>query len=120
MKNLLILGSTGSIGVNTLKIVEEFPDLFSVEALTAESNIDLLEKQIEKINPKIAVVVNEKRATELKNRIKNKCEVLSGENSLVDITKQCDYDILVSALVGFAGLAPTIEGIRKRKRIICA
>jgi 1-deoxy-D-xylulose-5-phosphate reductoisomerase len=120
MKKLLVLGSTGSIGVNTLQIVEEFPEQFSIEALTVESNIDLLENQIEKFNPKIVVVVNENKAAELKKRINNKCEILYGEDSLIDITKQCDYDILVSALVGFAGLAPTIEGIKKKKRIALA
>ena len=120
MKKILILGSTGSIGVNTLNVIREFPEDFSVEAITVNSNIDALEKQIFEFNPRAVVVRNKKRAAELRDRVGIKCEVLDGDEGLIEITSRGTYDILVSALVGFAGLAPTIEGIKQKKRIALA
>lgn len=120
MKRIAILGSTGSIGVNALNVIREFKDQFSVYALTVNSKIDLLEEQINEFHPKVVVVRDEKKAVELKSRIGNKCEVLSGDYGLVEAASSDDYDILLTALVGFAGLAPTIEGIKKRKRIALA
>ena len=120
MKRIAILGSTGSIGVNALNVIREFKDQFSVYALTVNSKIDLLEEQINEFHPKVVVVRDEKKAVELKSRIGNKCEVLSGDKGLIEAASSDDYDILLTALVGFAGLAPTIEGIKKRKRIALA
>lgn len=120
MKNILLLGSTGSIGVNTLEVIRKFNDYFNVFALTANSNIELLEKQVNEFKPKIVVVKDNNKAKELKLNLKGKCEVLSGEQGLIEITKNGQYDILVSALVGFAGLAPTIESIKLGKRIALA
>lgn len=120
MKRIAILGSTGSIGVNALNVIREFKDLFSVFALTVNSKIDLLEKQILEFNPKVVVVKDKVKAEELRKRIGNKCEVLSGDEGLIKIASANDYEILLTALVGFAGLAPTIEGIKKRKRIALA
>ena len=120
MKRIAILGSTGSIGVNALNVIREFKDLFSVFALTVNSKIDLLEKQILEFNPKVVVVKDKVKAEELRKRIGNKCEVLSGDEGLIKIASANDYEILLTALVGFAGLAPTVEGIKKRKRIALA
>ncbi|MCX6169150.1 MAG: 1-deoxy-D-xylulose-5-phosphate reductoisomerase [Ignavibacteriales bacterium] len=120
MKKILILGSTGSIGVNTLEIVRSFPQEFEITGLTANTNIELLEKQIEEFHPKIVAVRDELKSKELKQRIGNKCEVLSGNEGLLEITRRGDYGILVSAMVGFAGLAPTIEAINLNKRIALA
>ncbi|MEW6701083.1 MAG: 1-deoxy-D-xylulose-5-phosphate reductoisomerase [Bacteroidota bacterium] len=120
MKKILVLGSTGSIGANTLEIVSAFRDELEVTGLSVNYNIDLLEKQIEKFHPESVVVRDKSKAVELKNRIGNVCEVLSGEESLLEITRRGNYDILVSALVGFAGLAPTIEAIKQKKRIALA
>ena len=120
MNRIAILGSTGSIGVNALNVIREFKDLFSVFALTVNSKIDLLEKQILEFNPKVVVVKDKVKAEELRKRIGNKCEVLSGDEGLIKIASANDYEILLTALVGFAGLAPTIEGIKKRKRIALA
>jgi 1-deoxy-D-xylulose-5-phosphate reductoisomerase len=120
MKRILILGSTGSIGVNTLKVLKELKDKYTIEALTVNSNIDLLEKQIHEYLPNYAVVVDEQKAKELQQRIGNKCRILSGEEGLVEATKNGNYDILLSALVGFAGLRPTIESIKRGKRIALA
>ena len=119
-KEILILGSTGSIGINTLKVIRKFSDSFKVTGLTANTNIDELEKQINEFHPEYAVVTNAYKAVELRKRIKNKCEILSGNEGLIEISQKSDYDILVTALVGFAGLAPTIEGIKRKKRIALA
>lgn len=120
MKKVLILGSSGSIGVNSLNVIRNFPDRFSVEALTVNSNIHLLEQQINEFSPSVVVVTDEKKAKELKKRISKKAKVLSGYEGLLEAASSFDYDIIVSALVGFAGLLPTIEAIKKSKRIALA
>lgn len=120
MKRILILGSTGSIGVNTLSVLKELPDRYEIEALTVNRNIDLLEEQINEFHPNYAVVVDGKKAKELQERVGNKCRILSGEEGLVEATTNGNYDILLSALVGFAGLRPTIESIKRGKRIALA
>jgi 1-deoxy-D-xylulose-5-phosphate reductoisomerase len=120
MKKILILGSTGSIGVNALTVVREFPDEFEVTGITANENIDLLRTQITEFKPNSVVVKDNVKAAELKNIVNGSVEVLTGEEGLIEITKRGDYDILVSSLVGFAGLAPTIEAIKLKKRIALA
>ena len=120
MKKIAILGSTGSIGRNTVDVIRNFPDHFSIEALTVNTRIDLLEKQVDEFHPKVVAVKDEKLATELKRRIGNKCEVLSGEEGLLSIAADYDYDIFVGAMVGFSGLAPTLEAIKRGKRIALA
>ncbi len=104
MKKILILGSTGSIGVNALNVIRSFPDKFKVAALTVNKRIDLLEPQIEEFRPNIVVVKEEKAAEELRKKLNGKCEVLSGIDGLVSIAAKLDYDILIGAMVGFAGL----------------
>lgn len=120
MKKILILGSTGSIGVNTIEIARLFPEKFELIGLTANNNIELLRKQIEEFHPKVVVVRDEAKSKELKEQIGNQCEILTGDQGLLEITQRDNYDILVSALVGFAGLAPTIEAIKLKKRIALA
>ena len=120
MKKILILGSTGSIGVNTLAVVSEFPGEFEISGLTANENIELLRNQVEEFNPKTVVVRDIEKAAELKKILGGKTEVLAGYEGLIEITRRGDYDIFVSSLVGFAGLAPTIEAIKLRKRIALA
>jgi len=120
MKKILILGSTGSIGKNALEIIRNFKDEFTVAGLTVNDNIDLLEEQINEFNPSSVVVKNREKARELKKRTGSKCRIIEGEEGLLEITKEEDYDILLSAIVGFAGLKPTIEAIKKSKRIALA
>lgn len=120
MKNILLLGSTGSIGISTLNVLKEFKDQFKVFAITANSNIDLIYDQILEFKPKFAVVKEKDKAKILRERIGDVCKVLDGEEGLIEVTKNGDYDVLVSALVGFAGLAPTIESIKRGKRIALA
>jgi len=120
MKKLLILGSTGSIGINTLNVVRNLKDKFKVSALTVRKNINLLEKQISEFHPELVAVKDEKSAKELRKRIKNKCEILSGPEGLKQAAAGCDYDIFIGAMVGFAGLPPTIEAAKRGKRIALA
>ena len=120
MKTILLLGATGSIGVSTLDVIRNFKDDFKVFALTANTNIDLLTKQIAEFEPEFVVVRDSYKAKELETTINGKCKVLSGEEGLIEITKNGNYDILLSALVGFAGLKPTIESIKRGKRIALA
>ena len=120
MKKILILGSTGSIGKNTLNVIRKFPDKFRISALTVNKRIDLLEPQIEEFKPELVVVQNKDFAKELKSKIRGKCEILSGEDGLITAAANIDYDVLIGAMVGFAGLAPTIEAIKRGKRIALA
>jgi len=122
MKNVLILGSTGSIGVNTLNVIRELKDEFRVVGLSSNTNIDLLEKQIIEFNPQIVVVGNPEKALILSKRLKGvrNCKITTGEDGLLEVARKLDYDILVAALVGFAGLKSTLEGIKRRKRIALA
>lgn len=120
MKKLLVLGSTGSIGKSTIELARNFKDKFEIVGLSTNTSIDELEKQIREFNVKHAVVKDKLVAEVLKKRIGNLCEILSGDEGLLELTKHDNYDILVTALVGFAGLAPTIEAIKLRKRIALA
>lgn len=120
MKKIAILGSTGSIGTSALDVVRNFPDLYKVSFLTVNSKTDDLEKQIKVFKPG-AVVIKDKIAAEaFKSKTDFKGIILAGEEGLIEATKNFDYDILLSSLVGFAGLEPTIEAIKRGKRIALA
>ncbi len=122
MKNLAILGSTGSIGRNTLKIAEMFPERFAVKAVTGAWNIELLAKQIHQFDPDIAVVINEDRAKALKGLIKSKSrvEILYGEEGYRQAASLASVDQVVAAMVGAAGLLPTMAAISAGKDIALA
>lgn len=119
-KNIAILGSTGSIGTNSLEVIGCFPDLFQAAYLTTNQNIDLLQEQIKLFRPRGVVVLDEGKASELRARVGTSVEVLSGTSGLEQVVTREDVDIVISALVGFAGLRPTIAAIRHRKRIALA
>lgn len=119
-KNIAILGSTGSIGTNSLEVIRNFPELFRAAYLTTNRNIDLLQEQINMFRPKGVVVLDEYKASELRSRVGSSVEVLSGTSGLEHVVTREDVDIVISALVGFAGLKPTIAAIRHRKRIALA
>jgi 1-deoxy-D-xylulose-5-phosphate reductoisomerase len=119
-KNIAILGATGSIGRSTLEVVQRLPERFRVTYLTANTNVGVLREQISVFKPKGVVVLDRQRAAELKKDVGNSVEVLSGEEGLCEIVRRDDVDIVVSALVGFAGLRPTIEAIRHKKLIALA
>ena len=122
MKNLSILGSTGSIGRNTLKIVEMFRDRFEVKALAAANNVELLAKQIETFHPEIAVVFDENRALELKNILPagTGVEILYGKDGYRAAATYDSVEMVVTAMVGAAGLMPTLAAIEAGKNIALA
>ncbi|MBU2520840.1 MAG: 1-deoxy-D-xylulose-5-phosphate reductoisomerase [Proteobacteria bacterium] len=122
MKNLSILGSTGSIGRNTLKIVEMFRDRFEVKALAAANNVELLARQIEAFHPEIAVVFDENRALELKNVLPagTGVEILYGEDGYRTAATYDSVEMVVTAMVGAAGLMPTLAAIEAGKNIALA
>jgi 1-deoxy-D-xylulose-5-phosphate reductoisomerase len=113
MKHLTILGSTGSIGSNTLKVVEMFPERFTVKAMTAKKNIRLIAKQIEQFNPELAVVYDEKGAQDLKDRLPTgtKVDIMYGAEGYIAAATQPSVDMVVAAMVGAAGLMPTLAAI---------
>ena len=120
MKKIAILGSTGSIGTQTLEIVRTNGDL-EVTALAAGNNIDLLEKQIREFKPKLAAVWKEERANELKDKINDlDVKVVSGMDGLLEVAGQPESEILVTAIVGMIGILPTIEAINAGKDIALA
>ena len=122
MKNLSILGSTGSIGRNTLKIAEMFPDRFAVKALAAKNNVPVLARQIEQFCPEIAVVFDAASAVELKGMLPaaTDVEVLFGENGYKAAAAHESVDLVVVAVVGAAGLMPTLSAIAAGKNIALA
>ncbi|MEA4815846.1 MAG: 1-deoxy-D-xylulose-5-phosphate reductoisomerase [Lachnospiraceae bacterium] len=121
MKNISVLGSTGSIGTQTLDVVSRLKNEFNILALTANSNIDLLEKQIYEFKPALAVVMDEKKAVLLKGRLKNsKTEIMYGMEGLVCAATLPEADIIVTAVVGNIGLLPTVKAIECKKTIALA
>jgi 1-deoxy-D-xylulose-5-phosphate reductoisomerase len=122
MKNLSILGSTGSIGRNALKIVEMFPQQFGIKALAAKTNTDLLAKQIEQFAPELAVVYDAERAQQLEQKlgVATKVEVLYGDEGYRAAVSEGGVDIVLSAVVGAAGLKPTLSAIEAGKTIALA
>ncbi|MCR5608599.1 MAG: 1-deoxy-D-xylulose-5-phosphate reductoisomerase [Lachnospiraceae bacterium] len=120
MKNISILGSTGSIGTQTLEIVRDNDDL-NVVALSAGSNIELLEKQIREFKPLIACVADSNKAKELENNIKDtECKVVVGMDGMIECATILQADIVVTAIVGMIGIRPTIEAIKASKDIALA
>ena len=120
MKKIAILGSTGSIGTQTLEIVRTNGDL-EVTALAAGNNIDLLEQQIREFRPKLAAVWKEERAAELKSRVRDMdIEIVSGMDGLLSVAAVPESEILVTAIVGMIGILPTIEAIKAGKDIALA
>lgn len=121
MKNLTILGSTGSIGVNTLQIVEAFPERYRVVALSAGNNIDLLLKQVESFQPKIVAVATEQGAESLAAQLKGQdIQILCGVDGLIQCATHPDSQMMVAAIVGAAGLVPTMAAIKAGKDIALA
>jgi 1-deoxy-D-xylulose-5-phosphate reductoisomerase len=119
-KNIAIFGSTGSIGRNSLSVIHNLSDRFCVKYLTTNTNIELLQNQIEHFNPRGVVVLDETKAGELRKSVKDSVEVLSGREGLLEIAGREDVDTVINGLVGFAGLKPTIEAIKHRKNIALA
>jgi 1-deoxy-D-xylulose-5-phosphate reductoisomerase len=120
MKNIAILGSTGSIGRSSLEVIKNLPDQFRVTYLTANKNIDLLQKQIAQFRPRGVVVLDSCNASVLRKVLHDRTEILTGEEGLSEIVRRADVDIVLSSLVGFAGLKPTVEAIKHKKTVALA
>ena len=120
MKKIAILGSTGSIGTQTLDIVRNNPDL-EVVGLSAGNNVDLMEKQVREFHPLLAVMGNDKAANDLKERLKDTdTRVLSGMDGMVEMASMKESEVLVTAIVGMIGIRPTIAAIKAHKTIALA
>ena len=121
MKKIALLGSTGSIGTQTLDVIRHYPNDFQVTALAASSNITRLEEQLREFKPKMAVVFNEAKALELKHNIRDlEVEVLSGMDGLLAAATEESADIVLTAVVGMIGIRPTIAAIEAGKDIALA
>jgi 1-deoxy-D-xylulose-5-phosphate reductoisomerase len=123
MKRLTVLGSTGSIGVSTLDVVLRHPDKYQVKALTANTNVDDLLEQCLKHKPEYAVMVDDDAASKLEQALKAQApeiKVLSGVDGLVEVAELNDVDYVMAAIVGAAGLLPTLAAAKAGKRVLLA
>ncbi len=120
MKNLSILGCTGSIGVNTLDVARRFPERFRVMALSCGANVSLVEAQAREFSPEIVAVRDRKAAVMLKKRLGGGVRVLHGVEGLVEAASLDGVDMVVSSIVGAAGLVPTMAAIESGKDIALA
>ena len=115
-----LLGSTGSIGTQTLDVVDQHRDVFSITVLSAHGSIDVIKTQIEKYKPEAVCLVDEKKADELKKHVKGNVHILSGYKGLDEAARWENMDTLVQAVVGNVGMKPTIEAIKAGKKIALA
>ncbi|MDD2634387.1 MAG: 1-deoxy-D-xylulose-5-phosphate reductoisomerase [Bacteroidales bacterium] len=120
-KNIAILGSTGSIGTQALKIIEDYPELFQVEILVANQNVDLLVQQAIQFEPNIVVIGDDNKYNLLADALKTyPIKVFAGASSIEQVVQMDCVDIVLTAMVGFAGLLPTIRAVEAHKRIALA
>ena len=121
-KQIAILGSTGSIGTQALEVIEEHADLYEVYCLTANNQVELLAEQAHKFHPAAVVIANEERYDELRRLMDDlpDVKVYTGARALDEIVEADPIDMVLTAMVGFAGLSPTIHAIKARKAIALA
>ncbi len=120
-KQIAILGSTGSIGTQTLEVVSEHPDRFEIYTLTANNNVELLIEQAKQFLPDSVVIANEAHYPRLKEALKElPIKVYTGEDAIAEIIESEPIDIVVTAMVGYSGLTPTIHAIKAHKTIALA
>lgn len=120
MKNLVVLGSTGSIGTQTLDVVRANPELFHVSVLVANRSDELLEKQINEFQPELAVLSDEEAAAKLKARYSGKTVIKGGRQAVIEAAVFPAADTVVTSLMGFAGLEPTMAALEAKKDIALA
>jgi len=121
LKRIAILGSTGSIGTQTLEIISKHPDRFTAEVLTANNNVDLLIKQAKEFMPDTVILVNDKHYLKLKSALQDlPVKVYAGTDAVEQIVSSSNIDIVLTAMVGYSGLKPTIEAIKSGKTIALA
>jgi 1-deoxy-D-xylulose-5-phosphate reductoisomerase len=120
-KRIAIFGSTGSIGTQALEVIDAHPDLFEVEILTAQTNEKLLIEQALKYKPNVVVIGDERKYEVVKNALESKdIKVFAGEDALEEVADFNTYDMMLAAIVGFAGLKPTLRAIENGKAIALA
>jgi len=123
LKNIVILGSSGSIGLQTIDVVKRYPELFNVVGLAVNKSIDALEQQIKELRPKAVVVVDAEKAQELSRRIagtSNIPELLTSIEGLEQLAAHPEADLVLNALVGSVGLRPTLAALRAGKTLALA
>ncbi|MDD3376662.1 MAG: 1-deoxy-D-xylulose-5-phosphate reductoisomerase [Candidatus Riflebacteria bacterium] len=121
IKNIALLGSTGSIGQNTLEIVRKYPNRLKIKALTAGNNWQLLAEQALEFNPEYVALASTKNEADLKTALANtNIKVGTGENALIEAVSLNNVDTVLAAIVGFAGLKPVMEAIALKRRICLA
>ena len=121
MKQIVILGSTGSIGESTLDIISKFSEQFSILGLTGGTNYEKLERQVRAFKPKVVALSSEPAAQTLRARLADyPVEILSGEKGLCTVASLPDSDLVISAIVGGAGLMPTMAAIRAGRSVALA
>lgn len=120
-KRIAILGSTGSIGTQALDVISAHPDLFEVYALTANNNVDMLIEQASRFKPLFVVITNEQHYDRLKNALADEdIKVFAGMQSICELVEMPSVDMVLTAMVGYAGLLPTIHAIKASKTIALA
>ncbi len=120
-KRIAIYGSTGSIGTQALEVIEEHPDLFSLEAISAHNNADLLIAQCKKHKPNIAIISNPDKYDYVNDALQGEdIKVFAGETSLIEVAASDTYDVLLAAIVGFAGLSSTLAAVEQGKTVALA
>ena len=120
MKKISILGSTGSIGTQTLDVVRKLPNEFKICALAANSNVELFSKQVEEFQPELAVLADENAYKIFKSKNFPRTEIAGGRQAFIDAAGYGDAEIIVTSMSGFAGLEPTINAIEHGKNIALA
>ncbi len=118
---IAILGSTGSIGTQALEVIADNPELFEVYAITANTQVDLLIEQARKFNPEVVVIANEIHYNKLKEALSDKpIKVFAGADAIAQVAEMEPVDIVLTAMVGYSGLKPTISAIKAGKKIALA
>lgn len=120
MKNIAILGSTGSIGQNSLHVVSNFPDRFRVTCLAVNKNIEHLQKQIQQFKPNSVAVLDESAASMLRKTMNGSVQLYEGEEGLIELMRTENIDVVISSFVGFAGLKPTLSAVEQGKTVALA
>lgn len=121
MRTIALLGSTGSIGVNTLDLVRQFPDRFKIYGLVAGRNLELLAKQIKEFSPRCVAIKNEEDLSRLRGLIgRRRVEILWGEDGASAVATASEVEVVVAAIVGAAGLMPTLSAVKAGKEIALA
>jgi len=121
MKNIAILGSTGSIGQQALEVIDNNPERFTVEVLTANNNVSLLIEQAKKFRPNVVVIANEEKYDVVSNALAGEdIKVYAGSAALAQVVEMGSVDLVLTAMVGYSGLIPTINAVKAKKQIALA